>query len=200
MALLWTIIAGWKQIAQIQNAQDQDRFDKALTRLGSASVSERRTGAAGLSLFLTSDQKGRQAATLRFLASALVIETNPNVRQAILDTFSRTDPAVVTLPAREDGLRTFLDLNCSTYTALLQTPISEPETQKPLEAEETNLAAAVRASAKAIVIFIKNGTSQRDFSGINCEGCDFSGSYLALDLSNANFKRAFLPDANFSGN
>jgi uncharacterized protein YjbI with pentapeptide repeats len=198
VALFWTINAGRKQIAQTQNAQDQDRFDKALTRLGSASVSERLTGAAGLSLFLTPDQESRHGATLRFLATALVIEKDPNVREAILDTFSHMDPSMVGAPAREDGLRTLLGLNRSTYKALLQVPRSEPETQKIVEAEEANLAAAVRASARAIVIFVKKGASQRDFSGINCEACDFSGSYPALDLSNADFDSAFLRNANFS--
>jgi len=198
-AFFWSITSGWKQMTLTQNAQDQDRFDKALTRLGSASVSERLTGAAGLSLFLTSDQEQRHAATLRFLASALVIEKDSSVRQAILDTFSHMDPAVVGAPAREEGLRTLLDLNRSTYSALLHVPPSEPETQKFLAAEEADLAAAVGASAKAILIFVKNGTFGRDFSGISCEGCDFSGSPVALDFSNARFERAFLPNANFSG-
>ncbi len=198
MALFWTINAGTKQINQTQNAQDQDRFDKALTRLGSTSVSERLTGVAGLSLFLTSEQDQRHAATLRFLASALVIEKDSSVRQAILDTFSHMDPAVVRTPSREDALRTLLDLNRSTYYAILHLPASEPETQHALKEQEAALAEGITASASAILIFLQSGTAERNFSGISCEGCNFSAYSKALDLSNANFERAFLANADFS--
>jgi len=197
-ALIWSINAGVKQANLTQNGQDQDRFDKALSRLGSASVSERLTGAAGLSLFLTTDQESRHAATLRFLASALVIEKDPNVRQAILDTFSHMDPVTVRQNAREDGLRTLLDLNRSTRAALLQNPVRDSDNVKPKESDQANAEEALRASAMAIVIFVKKGTPQRDFSAIDCTGCDFSGASPPLDLSNSTFDRAILTSAKFS--
>jgi uncharacterized protein YjbI with pentapeptide repeats len=198
-ALIWSINAGVKQANLTQSGQDQERFDKALSRLGTASISERLTGVAGLSLFLTPDQRSRHAATLRFLATALVIEPNPNVRQAILDTFSHMDPAIVRQDAREDGLRTLLDLNRSTRVALLRSSISQSDSSKAQESGQVNSEESLQASAMAIVIFVKKGTDQRDFSGIDCTDCDFSGASPPLDLSNSTFDRAVLTNAKFSG-
>jgi uncharacterized protein YjbI with pentapeptide repeats len=200
-ALAWTINAGITQLHQTQNAQDQDRFDKALTRLGSTSVSERLTGAAGLSLFLTNDQQERHAATLRFLATALLIEKNPNVREAILDTFSHVDPAIVHPEAREDALRTLLDLNRSAanVTRPKQASGQVKGIQESDLADTQAATEGLRASARAIVIFIKYGTRQRDFSKIDCTGCDLSSATPSLDLSNANFDHAVLAHATFSG-
>src|SRR5262249_42924818 len=130
----WAIKAGVTQMNQTQNAQDQDRFDKAITRLGSSSASERLTGAAGLSLFLSADQQSRHGATLRFLATALVVEKEPTVRQAILDTFSHIDPAVVPNAAREEGLRTLLDLNRSEMSAL---SLQEHEDSNDLQRQDS---------------------------------------------------------------
>lgn len=197
--LIWTVNAGIKQLNQTQNGQDQDRFDKALTRLGSPSVRERLTGAAGLSLFLTVDQQARHAATLRFLASALVIEDDPNVRQAILETFSHVDPPVVSERARRDGLQTLLSLNRSARTAYLRQDSGALTSAKDLNAVEQNRTEAIRASARAIVIFIRKGTTERDFSEIDCTDCDLSSSDPSpLDLSGANFRGAVLRNASFS--
>jgi uncharacterized protein YjbI with pentapeptide repeats len=50
------------------------------------------------------------------------------------------------------------------------------------------------------VIFIRKGTSERDFSEIDCTGCDLSSpGPLPLDLSGANFRGAVLTNASFSG-
>jgi uncharacterized protein YjbI with pentapeptide repeats len=200
-ALVWTINAGVTQLHQTQNAQDQDRFDKALTRLGSTSVSERLTGAAGLSLFLTNDQQERHAATLRFLATALVIEKNTNVREAILDTFSHIDPAIVHPEAREDALRTLLDLNRSAVNVTGPNQ-ANGQIERVRESDLADTQAAtdgLRASARAIVILIKFGTRQRDFSKIDCAGCDLSSATSSLDLSNANFDHAVLAHATLAG-
>jgi uncharacterized protein YjbI with pentapeptide repeats len=196
----WTVNAGIKQLNQTQNGQDQDRFDKALTRLGSSSVRERLTGAAGLSLFLTNGQEGRHAATLRFLSSALVIEDDPNVRQAILETFSHVDPQVVSETARRDGLQTLLSLNRSALKAYLKQAPAALASGEDLNPGEPNRAEAIRASARAIAIFIRKGTAERDFSEIDCTDCDLSSpDSLQLDLSEANFRRAVLTNARFSG-
>jgi uncharacterized protein YjbI with pentapeptide repeats len=196
---LWTVNAGIKQLDQARNGQDQDRFDKALTRLGSGSVRERLTGAAGLGLFLTSDQSSRHAATLRFLASALVIEDDPNVRQAILDTFSHMDAAVVPENARRDGLQTLVGLNRSARKASLQQEGAVHAVRKDPKAIPQSAGEAIRASALAIVIFIRKGTAERNFSGIDCTDCDLSSGSSPLELSEADFSGAVLANARFWG-
>src|SRR5260370_27337387 len=110
-ALIWTIHAGIVQMGQTQNAQDQDRFDKAISGLGSQSVNERLTGTAGLSLFLGKGQRSRNAAPLQFLASALVIEPDSNVPHSIRDTFSHIDTSAVDHAARHQALPPFIDTN-----------------------------------------------------------------------------------------
>jgi uncharacterized protein YjbI with pentapeptide repeats len=201
VALAWTINSGTQQIRQTQNGQDQDRFDKALSRLGSASVSERLTGAAGLSLFFTADQRSRHAATLRFLATALVIEKDSSVRQAILDTFLHIDPAVVQQDAREDGLRTLLDLNRSALQVVVREKESSAQAvaMKSQDPDFENKVEGLRASGRAIVIFVKDGAAQRNFSGIDCTDCDFAAATTALDLSGSNFNHAILANSKFSG-
>ena len=58
---------------------------------------------------------------------------------------------------------------------------------------------ALRASGMAITIFVKKGTTQRDFSRIGCSDCDFSSGAVSLDLSAANFDKANLSNARFDG-
>jgi hypothetical protein len=199
VALVWTVNSGLQQLRQTQNAQDQDRFDKALSRLGSSSVSERLTGAAGLSLFLTRDQQNRHAATLRFLASALITEKDSSVRQTILDTFSHMDPIVVKQDARDDALRALLDLNRSALQVVIreQEPFSStPQSRDPDFASKLE---GLRASSKAIVFLVKDGTREHNFSGIDCTDCNFADGTNAIDLSNSSFKQTILVDAKFAG-
>jgi uncharacterized protein YjbI with pentapeptide repeats len=133
---------------------------------------------------------------LRFLGTALAIEKDPNVRQAILDSFSHLDPGVVNQDAREDGLRTLLDLNRSALKAFLRQQES-PGSSKFAKSPEADLQSQVdslRASAHAIVILIKKHATQHD-----CTDCDFSSDAGALDLSGSNFDHAVLTKANFAG-
>jgi uncharacterized protein YjbI with pentapeptide repeats len=202
VALIWTIHAGTVQLSQTQTAQDQDRFDKAITRLGSASVKERQAGAAGLSLFLSKGQERLHGPTLRFLASALVIEDDPTVRSTILDTFQRVDTAIVQPESRDEGLRTLIEsdraivrelrehiakINYGDYFALAP------------HGENYNRIQAVRAVSKGVAILATKGTAIRDFNSIYCAECNFSVSGASTDLMGANFDHAFLDRANFSG-
>jgi len=123
------------------------------------------------------------------------------VRQAILDTFLHVNPTIVNQDSREDGLQTLLDLNRSAIKSLRQQQESDGKSKPALASDRDPQGQidALRASAKAIVIFVKKGTSQHDFSGIDCTDCDFSSDGHPLDLSGSNFDRAVLTDANFAG-
>jgi uncharacterized protein YjbI with pentapeptide repeats len=200
-ALIWTIHAGIVQMGQTQNAQDQDRFDKAISRLGSQSVNERLTGVAGLSLFLGKGQESRHAATLRFLASALVIESDPNVRNSILDTFSHIDTTGVDQNARDEGLRTLVEANRSSLHALAVEEIETRMIEEPSERlrAQRQRDDAIHASSRGIVILVQKHTAHRDFSMIDCTDCEFSVPGKSLDLSGAIFDSAVLRRANFSG-
>ncbi len=197
-ALIWTIHAGIVQMGQTQNAQDQDRFDKAISRLGSQSVNERLTGTAGLSLFLGKGQESRHGAALRFLASALVIEPDSNVRHSILDTFSHIDTSAVDQSAPDEGLRTLIEANRS---SLHEQALGETsKTVKPSgESRAQNQRDALQASSRAIVILVQKHTAFRDFSAIDCTDCQFSVPGDTLDLSGSRFDQAVLRKANFSG-
>jgi uncharacterized protein YjbI with pentapeptide repeats len=203
VALVWTIHAGIVQMRQTQNAQDQNRFDKAITRLGNTSVKERQTGAAGLGLFLGPGQEQRHGPTLRFLASALVIEDDPTVRSAILDTFRHVDPEIVQQQARDEGLRTLIESDRAILGELRSRTTISGFVNDYLalggSGETYAQKNALRAAAKGIAILITKRTGIRDFSNIYCENCDFSLSDASSDLTGADFTGAFLDHANFPG-
>jgi len=69
---MWTIVVGISQQGALQQSKEDERFDKAVTRLAGPSPTERLTGLAGLQLFLEPEYKSRHRGTLSFLVNALV--------------------------------------------------------------------------------------------------------------------------------
>jgi hypothetical protein len=88
---------GSRQIDEARNAQDNDRFEKALTRLASKNSTERLTGISGLRIFLDGSNQPRDTAIVRFLVDALATEQDLTVPSAIVDSFST--PAISHLPS-----------------------------------------------------------------------------------------------------
>jgi hypothetical protein len=71
-----------RQLAQLAASRDDERFDKAVSRLGSQSPSERIAGLAGLQLFLEPSQRSRHEAVLLFMANAVAVEKDTTERDA----------------------------------------------------------------------------------------------------------------------
>jgi uncharacterized protein YjbI with pentapeptide repeats len=203
IALIWTMFVGYRQIRDNTETRDEERFDKAVSRLGSSNSSERLTGVAGLGLFLTERQKGRHVATLTFMTGAIAAEKDPIVRGSLLELLDHLDPNVVSQDARDQGLRSLIDknrtlvLNASSPVAATAAPWKRGEELRFHELSDSDKA-LLDATATAITLFVGKGTRILDFSGIYCVGCIFSIPRGILDLAQSHFDRALLRDANFT--
>ena len=71
LGLIWTIYVGVGQLRESRRLRDEERFDKAVTRLAGSTATERLAGVAGLQLFLEPAQKNWHRPTLRFFVNAL---------------------------------------------------------------------------------------------------------------------------------
>ena len=113
-----TFLIGSSQLRQTQDARDSERFDKALSRLAALNVSERLTGVAGLRLFLDPHDRARHAPALQFLVSALAIEENDVVQNAIYDTIRGLEKGTIAEEALSAALETAIKVNRATAIPL----------------------------------------------------------------------------------
>jgi hypothetical protein len=88
LGLVFTMYLAWSQREEARRARDDERFERAIARIGSTQVPERLTGIAGLEQFLKSSEPERQAKSLQYLVNGVVIEPDATARSAILDIFS----------------------------------------------------------------------------------------------------------------
>lgn len=93
-----TFAVGVLQLEQASGTREDERFDKAISRLAGSNATERLPGLAGLQLFLDSDYKSCHRATLEFLANALAVEGDDTVRNAILTVLARLKPGQIDHP------------------------------------------------------------------------------------------------------
>lgn len=198
-----------RQLAELAASRDEERFDKAVSRLGSQSPSERLTGLEGLKLFLEPSQKARHQPVLLFLANAVAIEKDATVRGAILDTFASLRQYPIEQQVLNDTLAAERDRNRSilkTLQARFQKRVNEntetifekgndevgvgnlsPEDLSPLQATATTIASLVRS-----------GAYLQDLSDIYCVSCVFSSDDRSVNLSNVRFDRSYLRRASFA--
>jgi hypothetical protein len=218
LGLMWTIVVGISQQGALQQSKEDERFDKAVTRLAGPSPTERLTGLAGLQLFLEPEYKSRHRGTLSFLVNALASESDATVRGALLDTFSRLTRLDVNQSVMNETLERLRDQNRSLLALRkdpsLATAKGNDETGMGQLSQED--LAPLRATATAIAVLIRHGAVTQDLSEIYCESCDFSGKTLDMsrpdyantanfaqwhgaDLSETDFHNAILKNANFTG-
>lgn len=207
--LFFAFMSNLNQLEQFRIGRDEDRFDKAVSRLGSENSSERLTGLSGLQLFLNSPQKEKQGATLLFLANAVAIEKDTTVRGAILDTFQslgryHIDKQVLndTLIAARDRNRASLKDLQSKFAlrlekdskAIFEKGHNEVSLGTPSEEE----LAPLRATATTIASLVRSGAFVQDLSETYCVSCDFSLKDKTVELSKVNFDKSYLRDALFT--
>lgn len=95
-----TVVLGSLQLHQANQSRDDERFDKAITRLAASTPGERLSGIAGVELYLDPQQKIRHRPALRFLVGALASEPDPTVRgQSQLLSMQKRSPAAVQVQA-----------------------------------------------------------------------------------------------------
>jgi uncharacterized protein YjbI with pentapeptide repeats len=205
--LCWTMYIAISQRGDARRERDDERFDRAITRIGSTQVPERLTGIAGLGQFLNSSEPERQAQSLQYLVNAAVIEQDPTVRSAILEIFDglAKSPAAqqalgIALTSARDKNRAILKRYVGRYFATplvgrlpsgpgyTEVPIGKlsAEEQAPLETTASIMAALIRAGAKI-----------PDLSQTYCVECQFGFDDKSVDLSYTNFDGAYLRRADF---
>jgi uncharacterized protein YjbI with pentapeptide repeats len=208
------------QLAQLAASRDDDRFDRAVSRIGSDRPGERLAGVSGLQLFLNPKHVPglqwllnrkhvfRQRATLLFLVNAAAVEPDDTVRGAILDTFSSLGQYGVSQGALDETLRTARDRNrgiLEVFQARFRERLDEDDRAlfekgndevwlgKLSRAER----APLTATAAIIAALIRGGAHTENLSGLYCVSCDFSAEASTVDLSGCNFDRSYLRDASF---
>jgi uncharacterized protein YjbI with pentapeptide repeats len=193
-----TLFLGLLQINEGRRSRDDERFDKAVTRLGGLTASERLAGVAGLGLYLEPREKAQHRPALHFLINALAVEPDPTVRGELLDTLSRLTPTVISQDDLNDALERLRDRNRSLYsrqrdiffaklihqTARATDPGNDETSLGQTSADDM---ASLRATAMAIAAMVRNGARTKDLSYIYCVACDFTGK--TWDLMDPNFSK-----------
>ncbi len=201
IALLWTIVAGLDQMKQTRKAAIDDRFDKTIARMASPDAYARVTGIAGLrqflsgsyhsSLSLTSDYN-REVDAVSYLVTAIAVEKDPTLRDAILDALSQLRSGGVMSSTIDTGLRIALERN----RKLARSVDLGSDDLDAIPANDPRLV-QLHATALAVVALVRQGARVDDMTDLYCVGCDFSGA--EINLSGTKFDRAVLREADFSG-
>jgi uncharacterized protein YjbI with pentapeptide repeats len=200
IALLWTVVAGLDQMKQTRRAAIDDRFDKTIARVASQDAYARVTGIAGLRQFLSGSESSgfsllsdynREADAVSYLVTALAVERDSVLRDAILDALSQLRSGGVAQGTINGGLRIALERN----RKLASSAIVGNDDLNALPPDDNRLA-QLRATALAIVALVRQGGRVEDMTNLYCVACDFSGA--GIDLSGVNFDRAILREADFS--
>jgi uncharacterized protein YjbI with pentapeptide repeats len=198
-----TLYLGLNQIEDARQSRDDERFEKAVARLGGSTATERLAGVAGLGLYLEPRQKARHRATLHratlhFLVNALAVEQDGTVRGELLDSLSQITPTVVGQEDLNDALERLRDRNRSLYARqrgifmdkLIRgaaQPTDKGNNETYLGQASAEDLAALRATATAITSMVRNGARTKDLSNIYCVGCDFTGK--TWEMMNPNFSK-----------
>jgi hypothetical protein len=189
IALLWTVIAGVESMKQGRRAAVDERFDKAITRMASPDGYQRLTGITGLRQFLS--DPNHEADAVSYLVTALAVEKDPILRDAILDSISQLKADGTNPETIQRGLEIAIERN----RKLAKSVDIGKDDLDGLPAGDPRLA-ALHATSLAMVSLIRQGAHGGDLSDVYCAECDFSGSNV--NLSGTKFDRAILREADFS--
>jgi uncharacterized protein YjbI with pentapeptide repeats len=194
-----TVILGSLQLHQANQSRDDERFDKAISRLAAANPAERLSGIAGVELYLDPQQKTRHRPALRFLVGALAVEPDPTVRGQIIDTLGSLKVPKISQADLDDTLEHLRNRNRDLYAQLQAAYLEKLRRDGGLKLpqnafDETHILpnseaqfGPLRATALAIVTLIRHGARTKDLSGIYCVDCDFTG--IDWEMINPNFAK-----------
>lgn len=193
----------WKfqnEASETRDVRIEERFDRALDSLSRESASSRLAGVVSLKSFLTSENRQRHSRVLLSLSHALAIESDPIVRDAIVEVLTRMDNIIVGKETLDESLDAVVELNrgLTREGDLIRSHESADSYPK-----SDSIEARARSNAAVIVALMKKGGRTQNMSRIYCVGCDFSQLDLtSVDLSGSslescNFNKSVLVDASF---
>lgn len=204
-----TVVIFLIQRGDLRQQRDDERFERAITRVGSTEVSERLTGIAGLAQFLDTKDAGRQRKAMQYLVNAAAIEPDATVRSAILDVFAGLGTARPAPEALNDALISVRDRNRAIlnryrnrfFTTPLvndRFPSGEGYSEVPIGKLSDEEREPLEATASIMAALIRVGAKVTDLSQVYCVGCKLGRDDTVVDLSHANFDGAFLRFADFT--
>jgi len=214
VAIVVSGVLTYQQIEQTQNARDDERFDKALTRLTSNNPNQRIMGVASLRLFLTANYKAKHYDTLYFLIGHTILEQDATVRETMLDTFTaklqsvdrKTLSQVLDATIERNGrlaydLKRLNDRRWSATATRESVPadsstgLRRPKAYHlPFSLLNTDEIRPLYDTAGILQDLVRAGATSTDFAGVFCRACDFSHARL----TGAQFYSSYLQDTDFS--
>jgi uncharacterized protein YjbI with pentapeptide repeats len=208
LGLFCTMYIALSQREDARQGRDDERFERAITRIGSNQTSERLTGIAGLQQFLDSGDARHQTNALQYLVNAAAIEEDATVRSAILDVFGGADPSHITLQAMNKALISARDRNRAILVRYIdhffaiplvnnRFPSGPAYSEVPIGELSQEQRAPLEATANIIAALIRDGAKTEDMSRVYCVECKFGRDDKSVDMSHINFEGAFLRRADF---
>lgn len=206
--LLWTVSVGRQQQVQQHQANIDSSFERAYSKLGSASASERASGVAQLSSLLFSIDAKRNREILSALVNQLALDDNPAVRSSIISIFidlpQNLDQTMLNETLRdvirdqraviEQSKLSAFDLGIAYRNDrnIFVLPRFTPESpERLLDANAARSVENATDLASILLILLRDKAKVTDMEGIFCPRCNFA--WTEADLSDVNFNSAILP-------
>ena len=205
LGVIGTLALTIYQQRQNRLSRDDDRFDRSVSRVGSAQIAERLTGVAGLQQFLDSDADHARSALL-YLVNAVAIEPDPTVRSAMLDTFDSLQRLSLSTEALNGALASAIDRNRALFKRFKSRPWSATKEKPSYNTEFPELAMdpiseqekeQLLSTAGVMAALVRAGARVDDLSNTFCMNCDFSAANRKVNLSRVKFDWAMLRGAKF---
>ncbi len=180
-----------RQQEQARQLRIEERMDRALMQLAEARAPQRAAAVASLHSFIDSKDAKRNIQVLSAFASALPLEKDSTVRNAILAVFEESDGKTVGKPALDYALNTLVGHS----RGMVRETNLWVERPDKLYAMENHLSegTALQTTARAITALLHKGARIKNMSGIYLGRSILSG----LDLSEINFDDSILAWSDF---
>lgn len=189
LGLFITLLSALLQFNESRRVRSDERFEQAVKSLAGEKVAERLSGVSALNGFLAPEYS-RESDALSALVNGLAIESDAVVRAAITDIFTHIGSRSIPVDALNSALSSLVNRNRTVGWMFLRSRKGDlRDFIMMVDPEEGKVAAL----GQAIVLLLRAGATNRDFSEIYCIACDFSG----LQLKEADFSKARLPRSTF---
>lgn len=178
---------------RLLDSDRREQMNSSISLLADENPAKQLAGITELNSFYSSEDALGQIQILTLLASILAVEENKIVRDSIVASVNRRLAAGIDKQVMTGLLR---HLVTESNALITQGKLSRSRKGDEFGHLETKSIEARAISISEIIqAAVRKGTDFKEFTGIYCFGCDFSG----LDLDNVNFRNSILFHTDFSG-
>jgi flagellar basal body-associated protein FliL len=191
LGLVFTVWQSQTDLAETQKVKAQEQILLALDNLAADSVARRLSGLFRVRNALAEGDRKAQRLIVGGLVSALTLEKEPAVRDALVSTLQTLDRNSIGQGLADEALT---NLVAASRTRVVMGDLLKsraPDGRGPRERDSDE--ARADSIGKSIAGLLRLGAKEQDLSGIYCRRCDLS----SLDLSRVNFANSILVGANF---